>query len=114
MNKNDLRLLSKAFTMTVFSVLVKAFIHEFIMYSFSAYKYLICLRRGFIRRAAETLPLGFEPVNDGLPHILWCHDSDCGTQGEDIVDDFLPVKLVVGDGEGIDIIIFIVDGLFVI
>ena len=75
---------------------------------------MVVLVLGLLRLSTEKLPLGLEPVNDGLPHILWCHDSDCGTQGEDIVDDFLPVKLVVGDGEGIDIIILIVDGLFVI
>ena len=75
---------------------------------------MVVLVLGLLRRVAEKLPLGFEPVYDRLPHVLGLHDSDGGTQGEDVVDDFLPVKLVVGDGEGIDITIFIVDGLFVI
>lgn len=69
---------------------------------------------GFIRHVAEKLPLGFEPVYDRLPHVLGLYDSDCGTQGEDIVDDFLPVKLVISDGEGVDIPVLIVDGLLVV
>lgn len=69
---------------------------------------------GFIRHVAEKLPLGFEPVYDRLPHVLGLYDSDCGAKGEDIVDDFLPVKLVISDGEGVDIPVLIVDGLLVV